>query len=153
MLGLLVVRMATAIRWHGMDPPRDRPEFPVVNRPAGVEPLRPELSGLALRPPPSVTSTVTAPVYRWQPSPEYRRRRHELRAANLTLRSQRSELPLLPPLLTYGEERDAMVPLRRQPLLARAQADPERDLRDLETEARLHLARAGRQAAVAGARP
>lgn len=124
------------------------PEFLQANAVAGTEPLRPELSGLRLRPaltPRPLARRLVDLKYRWQPSSEYRRRQTEMREVNRWLKCQpRRQVPL-PPIFAYIEETDVS-PTRLKPWIRgeeqeqhspTATALPAYD-RDLEEAARLH---------------
>jgi hypothetical protein len=100
--------------------PRSLPELPSVNALAGQEPVRPELSGLCLRPPDApadIERFLISPAYRWQPSPEQARRRVEMRRINLRLRREGTRMAMPPPILGYpGAEVQAS---RYQPVIKR----------------------------------
>jgi hypothetical protein len=109
--------------WRPAKPPtpslRDRPEFPQVNARAGIEPIQPELSGLALRAariPRRATRVLIRLAYRWHPSAEYRRRQLEIRLMNVAIRQMHGEPELPPPVLAY-EEHTTITPTRLQPML------------------------------------
>src|SRR5690242_8444607 len=99
--------------------PRPQPDFSRVNATAGVEPVRPELSGMRLRRagvPRRVTKLLIALAYRWHPSREHHRRQLEMRLMNQRIRHDRRKLDTLPPILSYAEETD-IAPTRLQPML------------------------------------
>jgi hypothetical protein len=116
-------------------------EFSRVNAAAGVEPIRPELSGLRLRRaavPRRVTRLLIALAYRWHPSREYRRRQLEMRLMNQRIRHEPRKLDTLPPILSYVEETD-IAPTRLQPMLDPPEQDGPlselpRDLSDIELQ-------------------
>lgn len=125
--------------------PIPRPEFPQVNKVTGVEPLKPDLSGLQLQPvraPPRITRLLIEIAYRWHPSREYRRRQAQMRRMNRDLKRLKGEGPP-PPVFLYPEESD-LSPARIQPNLDLERHRPRllpsnkppRDLRDLEAAAR-----------------
>ena len=128
--------------------PRQRPEFPQVNARVGIEPVRPELSGLRLHYPPvprRVTRLLIHLAYRWHPSGEYRKRQVEMRLMNQMLRLQKDDTSALPPILSYTEQTD-IAPVRVQPILDpsagdRPLRDLPRDLTDLESVERLRRPR------------
>lgn len=99
----------------------DRSEFRDVNALAGIEAIRPELSGLALQPPAlpgRVTHLMIQLAYAWSPSREHQRRAWQMRLMNQRLRHKPAPLELLPPILGYLQRAD-IAAARFQPVLDR----------------------------------
>jgi hypothetical protein len=133
-------RLIGVVLWGApADPPRTRSEFPLVNAIAGIEPLRPELSGLRVRYPAGMPRRLfqiaIELAYRWTPSREYLRRQEEIRWVNGRIKRWVRERLSLPPVLTYSDDTE-ISPIRMQPSLVQ-QAERRtrhlpRDLSDLD---------------------
>ena len=144
-----VWRVVTAPFRHAVAESPATPEFQQVNAVCGIEPLRPELSGLRVRSPVRAPGRMACLLvnlrYRWRPSAEYRRRQAEMQELNRWLKRLPRKLGMLPPI-SYVDE-TAVFPLRFQPLLdgpnsqLSARGDVTRELGDLEAVARLHTVR------------
>lgn len=126
--------------------PRALAEFGQVNSRAGIEPLRPELSGLRLREPGDIPRRVTrllVPLrYRWCPSREYRRRQAETERTNSWVKRHIRRARVLPPILLFPREGEEIAPCRVQPVAIRhafAGGGLPLDLRGREDAIRLQI--------------
>lgn len=140
-----VVRLGCRLLSRDGASPGVRPEFAWINREAGIEPVRPEFSGLKVRKPPSVAYQAQQATiqlqYSWQPSDGYRARAVETQRVNHLQRHPFQ--PVLPPVLRYDQE-TVVAPERLRPFLSEetrvggvlSDRKAVRDLHDLEVRVR-----------------